>query len=54
MNDVYEVFGQVSRSVKWLHAVEKLFNPLMGRYQQSLPKGFDRMFKCHDHDMILD
>ncbi|MFP3492933.1 DEAD/DEAH box helicase family protein [Pseudomonas sp. SIMBA_059] len=65
VNDVYEVCGQASRSVKWLHTEEKFFNRLMGRYQQSLPKGFDRILKgdpmdlellrnkCHDHEMIF-
>lgn len=62
---VYEVCGQASRSVKWLYTHEKFFDRLMYRYQQSLPKGFDRILKgepkdlellrnkCHDHEMIF-
>src|SRR5690606_3228539 len=64
-SDVYEVCGQASRSVKWLHTEEKFFNRLLQRYQQSLPKGFDRILKgdpldlellrnkCHDHEMVF-
>ncbi|WP_059441538.1 DEAD/DEAH box helicase [Comamonas sp. E6] len=65
VEDVYEVCGQASRSVKWLHTHEKFFDRLMFRYQQSLPKGFQRILKgdpkdlellrnkCHDHEMIF-
>jgi superfamily II DNA or RNA helicase len=65
VEDVYEVCGQASRSVKWLYTHEKFFDRLMYRYQQSLPKGFDRILKgdpkdlellrnrCHDHEMIF-
>lgn len=65
VSDVYEVCGQTSRSVKWLHTEEKFFNRLLQRYQQSLPKGFDRILKgdpldlellrnkCHDHEMVF-
>lgn len=65
VSDVYEVCGQASRSVKWLHTEEKFFNRLLQRYQQSLPKGFDRILKgepmdlellrnkCHDHEMVF-
>ncbi|MBF8668374.1 DEAD/DEAH box helicase family protein [Pseudomonas putida] len=65
VEDVYEVCGQASRSVKWLYTHEKFFDRLMYRYQQSLPIGFDRILKgapkdlellrnkCHDHEMIF-
>ncbi|WP_223453794.1 DEAD/DEAH box helicase [Pseudomonas sp. GL-RE-19] len=65
VSDVYEVCGQASRSVKWLSTGEKFFDRLMDRYQQSLPKGFDRILKgtpheleilrnkCHDHELIF-
>ncbi len=65
VEDVYEVCGQASRSVKWLYTHEKFFDRLMYRYQQSLPKGFKRILKgdpkdlellrnkCHDHEMIF-
>lgn len=65
VEDVYEVCGQASRSVKWLHTHEKFFDRLMFRYQQSLPKDFQRILKgdpkdlellrnkCHDHEMIF-
>ncbi|TRN91813.1 restriction endonuclease subunit R, partial [Pseudomonas syringae] len=65
VEDVYEVCGQASRSVKWLYTHEKFFDRLMYRYQQSLPKGFDRVLKgdpkdlellrnkCHDHEMVF-
>ncbi|PHH39052.1 DEAD/DEAH box helicase [Pseudomonas putida] len=65
VSDVYEVCGQASRSVKWLHTEEKFFDRLLHRYQQSLPKGFDRILKgepldlellrnkCHDHEMAF-
>jgi hypothetical protein len=65
VSDVYEVCGQASRSVKWLHTEEKFFNRLLERYQYSLSKGFDRILKgepvdlellrnkCHDHEMIF-
>lgn len=65
VEDVYEVCGQASRSVKWLYTHEKFFDRLMYRYQQSLTKGFDRILKgepkdlellrnkCHDHEMIF-
>lgn len=65
VEDVYEVCGQASRSVKWLHTHEKFFDRLMFRYQKSLPKGFQRILKgdpkdlellrnkCHDHEMIF-
>ena len=65
VEDVYEVCGQASRSVKWLYTHEKFFDRLMYRYQQSLPKGFDRILKgdpkdlellrnkCHDHEMVF-
>lgn len=51
--------------MKWLHTEEKFFNRLLHRYQQSLPKGFDRILKgepmdldplynkCHDHEMVF-
>ncbi|MEA9491780.1 DEAD/DEAH box helicase [Xanthomonas campestris] len=63
--DVYEVCGQASRSVKWLHTGDKFFNRLMDRYQQSLLKEFNRILqgtpqqieilrnKCHDHELIF-
>lgn len=66
VEDVYEVCGQASRSVKWLYTHEKFFDRLMYRYQQSLPKGFNRILKgdpkglellrskCHDHEMIFN
>lgn len=65
VEDVYEVCGQASRSVKWLHTHEKFFDRLMFRYQQSLPKKFQRILKgnpkdlellrnkCHDHEIIF-
>lgn len=65
VNDVYEVCGQASRSVKWLYTGEKFFDRLMDRYQNSLPKKFDRLLKgtpqqleivrnkCHDHELIF-
>lgn len=65
VEDVYEVCGQASRSVKWLYTHEKFFDRLMDRYQKSLPKGFNRILqgdpkqlellrnKCHDHEMIF-
>ncbi|MCE8022487.1 DEAD/DEAH box helicase family protein [Halomonas sp. MCCC 1A11036] len=65
VDDVYEVCGQASRSVKWLHTQEKFFDRLMDRYQKSLPKGFIRILKgdpkqlellrnkCHDHEMVF-
>jgi superfamily II DNA or RNA helicase len=65
VEDVYEVCGQASRSVKWLYTHEKFFDRLMYRYQQALPSGFDRILKgdpkdlellrnkCHDHEMIF-
>ncbi|SDG42498.1 hypothetical protein SAMN05216605_10251 [Pseudomonas abietaniphila] len=51
--------------MKWLHTEEKFFNRLLHRYQQSLPKGFDRILKgepmdlellrnkCHDHEVVF-
>ena len=63
--DVYEVCGQASRSVKWLHTREKFFNRLIDRYQQGLLKEFDRILKgtpqqleilrnkCHDHEIVF-
>lgn len=65
VEDVYEVCGQASRSVKWLGSGDKLFNRLLDRYQKSLEKGFDRILKgapeqleilrnkCHDHELIF-
>ncbi len=65
VDDVYEVCGQASRSVKWLYTGEKFFDRLMDRYQKSLPKKFDRFLKgdpqqleilrnkCHDHELIF-
>ena len=65
VEDVYEVCGQASRSVKWLHTHEKFFDRLMLRYQQSLSNNFQRILKgtpedlellrnkCHDHEMIF-
>lgn len=65
VEDVYEVCGQASRSVKWLYTQEKFFDRLMDRYQKSLPKGFIRILKgspkqlelmrnkCHDHEMVF-
>lgn len=65
VDDVYEVCGQVSRSVKWLCTGEEFFSRLLHRYQQSLPNGFDRILKgtpqeleilrnkCHDHELIF-
>ncbi|WP_338444659.1 DEAD/DEAH box helicase family protein [Pseudomonas sp. LTR0] len=65
VDDVYEVCGQASRSVKWLHTEKKFFDRMMERYQKGLPKKFDRILKgtpmdlellrnkCHDHEMIF-
>lgn len=65
VNDVYEVCGQASRSVKWLYTGEKFFDRLMERYQKSLLTGFDRILKglpqqleilrnkCHDHELVF-
>lgn len=63
LSDVYEVCGQASRSIKWLHTGEKFFERLMYRYQKSFGKGFDRLLKgepiqidllrnkCHDNEI---
>ncbi|SDM97253.1 DEAD/DEAH box helicase [Vreelandella arcis] len=63
--DVYEVCGQASRSVKWVHTADKFFNRLMDRYQKSLLNDFDRILKgtpqqleilrnkCHDHELTF-
>ena len=63
--DVYEVCGQASRSVKWLHTGDRFFNRLIDRYQQGLLKEFDRILKgtplqleilrnkCHDHEIVF-
>lgn len=63
LSDVYEVCGQASRSIKWLHTGENFFSRLMYRYQNSIGKGFDRLLKgepiqvdllrnkCHDHEI---
>lgn len=65
VEDVYEVCGQASRSVKWLHTGEKFFDRLLDRYQKSLSKKFNRILKgdpkqlemlrnkCHDHELIF-
>jgi hypothetical protein len=65
VEDVYEVCGQASRSVKWLYTGDKFFNRLMDRYQKGLLKDFDRILKgtpqqleilrnkCHDHELIF-
>lgn len=65
VDDVYEVCGQASRSVKWLCSGDKFFNRLLDRYQQSLSKGFDRILKgtplqletfrnkCKDYELIF-
>lgn len=65
VDDVYEVCGQASRSVKWLYTGDKFFDRLMDRYQKSLLRDFDRILKgtpqqleilrnkCHDHEMVF-
>ncbi|KAB8042431.1 DEAD/DEAH box helicase [Janthinobacterium aquaticum] len=65
VDDTYVVCGQTSRSTKWMHSGEALFNRLIGRYQKSIVSGFDRMLKGKiddvdlarhksvDHEMIL-
>ncbi|KJZ39933.1 MULTISPECIES: DEAD/DEAH box helicase [Pseudomonas] len=65
VDDVYEVCGQASRSVKWLYTGEKFFDRLMDRYQKSLSGNFDRILKgtpqqleilrnkCHDHELVF-
>jgi len=47
VTDTYEVCGQTSRSVKWLHSGEALFSQLLFRYENSIEKGFDRILKGH-------
>ncbi|MED5615790.1 DEAD/DEAH box helicase [Janthinobacterium sp. P210005] len=66
VNDTYEVSGQTSRSVKWMHSGEALLSQLMARYQKSITSGFDRVlkgaivdidllrYKCRDHEMKLN
>ena len=63
LSDVYEVCGQASRSIKWLHSGVKFFERLLYRYQHSLGKGFNRLLKgspvqidllrnkCHDNEI---
>jgi superfamily II DNA or RNA helicase len=65
IGDTYEVCGQTSRSVKWMHTGEALLSRLLTRYQKSIASGFDRMlkgdiseidllrYKCRDHEMAL-
>lgn len=65
VDDVYEVCGQASRSVKWLHTGKVFFDRLLDRYQKFLPKRFNRILKgtpqqleilrnkCHDHELIF-
>lgn len=65
VGDTYEVSGQTSRSVKWLHTGDALLSRLVTRYQKSIGSGFDRMLKgniseidllrhkCRDQEMIL-
>lgn len=45
VGDTYEVTGQASRSVKWLHNAEALISQLLYRYGKSKDAGFDRMLK---------
>jgi superfamily II DNA or RNA helicase len=65
VGDTYEVCGQTSRSVKWMHTGEALLSRLLTRYERSIVSEFDRMlkgdiseidllrYKCRDHEMIL-
>lgn len=45
VGDTYEVTGQTSRSVKWLHNAEDLISQLLYRYGKSKDGGFDRLLK---------
>jgi hypothetical protein len=66
IGDTYEVCGQASRSVKWMHTGEALLSRLLTRYERSIVSGFDRMlkgdissidllrYKCRDHEMVLN
>lgn len=65
VTDTYEVTGQTSRSVKWLHSGEALFSQMVSRYSKSIDKGFDRMlkgdisevdllrYKCRDNELSV-
>lgn len=45
VTDTYEVSGQTSRSVKWLHSAQSLFSQLIDRYGKAKDSGFDRILK---------
>ncbi|WP_322019411.1 DEAD/DEAH box helicase [Paraburkholderia tropica] len=45
VDDTYVVAGQASRSVKWLHTGEAIFEQLLYRYSASIESGFDRLLK---------
>jgi len=45
VDDTYIVSGQASRSVKWQHSGEAIFNQLLYRYSGSLEQNFNRILK---------
>lgn len=65
VSDTYEVSGQTSRSVKWLHYGEALFSQMVTRYSQSIDNGFNRIlkgeialidllrYKCRDNELVI-
>lgn len=65
VNDTYEVSGQTSRSVKWLHSGDALFSRMVERYSKSIDNGFDRIlkgdiseidilrYKCRDSELAI-
>ncbi|MHC8362655.1 DEAD/DEAH box helicase [Pseudomonas sp. LS2P72] len=65
VTDTYEVSGQTSRSVKWLHSGEALFSQLVSRYSKSKEIGFNRIlkgdisqidllrYKCRDKELVI-
>ncbi|UWF51824.1 DEAD/DEAH box helicase family protein [Pseudomonas sp. N3-W] len=65
VTDAYEVSGQTSRSVKWLHSGEALFSQMVSRFSKSIDKGFNRIlkgtidevdllrYKCRDNELSV-